>query len=209
MVYPAGLSVGSRPAIHNNKVVWKNSIGYYDLNSQQMVYPADLSVGSMPDIFGDKIVWYQSDGYFDVILQQIVYPKDLHVGSSPALFDNKIVWNYLMGSYYDIDLEQYIHLDGAHTFYKPDMFEDSIVWTNYDAIPPIISDIYLWDPVNKTTKVTESGCAGQPKIHDDIVVWMDSRDGDWDIYMAVIPEPSTILLFGLGGLVMIKMRKAD
>lgn len=207
MVYPAGLSVGSWPAMHNNKIVWGGSTGYYDLSLGQMINPPGFSITYGPDIFQDKIVWPESDGYFDTGLQQMVYPKNLHVGVGPSIFDNKIVWTYLMGSYYDIDLQQYVSLEGAHTYYAPDIFEDTVVWNNYDAVPPIISNIFLWDPVNKTMQITESGNAGMPQIYDDIVVWMDSRDGNWDIYMAVIPEPSTIVLFGTGLAGLLAYRK--
>jgi beta propeller repeat protein len=207
MVYPAGLSVGKRPSMHNNKIVWGYSTGYYDLSLQQMINPPGLSISYGPDIFEDKIVWSNADGYFDIGLQQMVYPAGLHIGSSPAIYDNKIVYSYLFYSYYDLDLQQYVSIEGAFgLLYMPDIFEDTIVWSNYDAEPPTIHDIYLLDPINKTIKVTESGTTGLPQIYDDIVVWMDSRNGDWDIYMTVIPEPSTMVLFGTGLIVLLSSR---
>lgn len=208
MVYPDGLSVGKRPAMHNNKIVWGYSTGYYDLSLQQMINPAGLSISYGPDIFEDKIVWSNADGYFDIGLQQMVYPAGLHIGSSPAIYDNKIVYSYLCYSYYDLDLQRYVTIEGAFgEIYMPDIFEDTIVWSNYDAIPPVIHNIFFLDPVNKTIQVTESGTTGLPQIYDDIVVWMDSRNGDWDIYMTVIPEPAIVLLLAIGTLFLTKRTK--
>ena len=214
MVYPTGLSVGNRPAMHNNRVVWNGSTGYYDLNLQQIIEPAGLSIGDGPDIFGDKIVWPQSIGYYDIDLEQMVYPDGLSIGWSPAIYDNKIAWQSLPVSmgYYDIDLQQYVSLEGAAgVFCSPDIFEDSFVWNNYDAIGPIIIDVFVWDPVNKQTQVTESGCAAGAKIYNDIVVWTDWRNENGDIYMAVIPEPSTMVLLGTGlaGLLSCTKRKRN
>jgi beta propeller repeat protein len=199
MVSLDGLSIGKRPAIHSNKIVWSDSTGYYDLSLQQMINPPGLSIGYGPDIFEDKIVWSNADGYFDIGLQQMVYPSDLHIGSSPTIYDNKVVWYYLMGSYYEIDLNQYVSFEGfGGAICAPDIFEDTIVWNNYDAVPPISINVYMWDPVYKYMQITESGSSYEPQIYDDIVVWMDSRNGDWDIYMTVIPEPSTFVFLATG-----------
>ena len=197
MVYPASLSVGSWPAMHNNKIVWGGSTGYYDLSLGQMINPPGFSINYGPDIFQDKIVWSDVDGYFDIGLQQMVYPDGLHIGRHPAIYDNKITWNHLVGMYYDIETQQYFG-GGTMVGIYPDIFEDSFVWNNYDAVPPVIHDIYLWDPVHKKIQITESGYAAGAKIYNDIVVWTDWRNGNGDIYMAVIPEPSTMVLLGAG-----------
>jgi len=189
MVYPEGLSVGNMPAIHDNKIVWRDSTGYYKLDLGQMLYPAGLSIGHAPDIWGDKIVWSDSTGYYDIDLERMVYPEGLYVGRKPSIYENKIAWQYLPAAtgYYDIDLQQYVSLEGAtEVFCSPDIFEDRIVWNNYDAIGPIIINIFMWDPVCKKRQVTESGEAFGAKIYDYIVVWVDTRNGDADIYMARI-----------------------
>ena len=189
------------PAVHNNKIVWSESTGYYDLNLEQMIYPPGLSVGYRPDIFGDKIVWSQSIGYYDIDLEQMVYPEALFVGWSPAIYDSKIAWQYLPAGtgYYDVDSHQYVSLEGAAgVFCYPDIFQESIVWNNYDAIGPITINIFMWEPVYKQIQITESGCAAGAKIYNDIVVWTDWRNGNGDIYMTVIPEPSTMVLLGAG-----------
>lgn len=185
MVYPAGLSVGEWPAIHNNKVVWSDSTGYYDLDLGQMIYPPGLSIGHDPDIFGDKIVWgLYTDYYYDIGLQEKVYPEGLFIYGNPSIYGNKIVSSRSSG-YYDLDLQQYIFVR-VNLGEKPDIFEDSIVGHNYDAVPPIIVDVQIWDPLCKRRLVTQSGCAYYPKIYNDIVVWMDGRNENGDIYMARI-----------------------
>ena len=201
MIYAEGLSVGDEPAIHDYKIVWGSSTGYYDLSLEQMIYPASLSIDNEPDIFGDKIVWDQSKGYYDIGSEQMVYPEGLSVGLGPAIYDNKIAWFYLVArtGYYDIDLQQYVSLEEATgVFCSPDIFEDRIVWNTYDVVPPRTIDIFIWDPIFKQVQVTESGCAHGAKIYDNIIVWVDTRSGDADIYMAIIPEPGTVLLLGLG-----------
>jgi len=208
MMHPAGLSVGAWPAMHNNKIVWSDSTGYYDVSLGQMVYPPDLSIGSTPDIFGDIIVWSQSTGYYDISLQQMIYPDRLHIGGKPAIYDTKIVWTYMMGFYYDIDLQEYVRAEGqTGPLIAPDIFEDRIVWHTYSVLPPQIIDIFVWDPIHKQLQITESGCAYHANIYNDIVVWTDVRSGDSDIYMAVIPEPATSGLMGMGLLGLLYMRK--
>ncbi len=212
MVYPEGLSIGRRPDIDNNKIVWSDATGYYDINLQQMVYPKGLSIGGQPDIFGDKIVWSRSTGYYDIDLEQMVYPEGLSIGSEPEIHNNKIVWSHSTG-YYDIDLQQMVHPEGLFIRSAPDIFEDNIVWFHDSVpLPPSgIPVIFLWDPVNGTRQITESGGALHPKIYNDIVVWGDLRNGNWDIYMAVIPEPSTMVLLGTGlaGLLSCTKRKRN
>ncbi len=196
MVYPEGLFIGRRPAIYNNKIVWEDSTGYYDLSSEQMIYPPSLSIGHSPDIFEDKIVWFDLTGYYDIHLQQMVYLEGLLIGSMPAIHDNKIVWQGAPG-YYDINLQQTVYLEDVdYIVLEPDIFEDTIVW--WTDGPGTGGNIFMWDPIIGTTQITECALAYKPQIYNDIVVWNDFRDGEWNIYMAVIPEPSTIVLFGTG-----------
>ena len=58
--------VGENPAISNRKIVWDNSIGYFDIDLDTMVYAKDLIVGDSPDIDDDRIVWSGSEGYYDI-----------------------------------------------------------------------------------------------------------------------------------------------
>jgi beta propeller repeat protein len=205
MVYPEGLSIGRRPAIYNNKIVWRDSIGYYDIELQQMVYPEGLSIGSDPAIHNNKIIWLNSTGYYDIDLQQMVYLKGLDIGEFPAIYNNKIVWFGSIG-YYDIDLEQMVYPEGLYVGQVPDIFEDNIVWGEGGAPGPP-ANIFMWDPVNGTRSITERGVAFNPKIYNDIVVWEDLRNGNWDVYMAVIPEPATVVLLGTGLMVLSSYRK--
>jgi len=197
MIYPAGLSIGRRPAIHSNKIVWRDSTGYYDIDLQQIVYAEGLPIISGdPAIHDERIIWEGSTGYYDIDLQQMVYPEGLDIGWDPAIYNNKIVWRGASG-YYDIDLQQMVYPEGLSIGIESDIFDDNIVWWS-GAIPTPPSNIFMWDPVNGTTQITESGCSFCPKIYNDIVVWEDLRNGNWDIYMAVIPEPSTMVLLGTG-----------
>ena len=204
MIYPAGLSIGSRPAIHSNKIVWEDSTGYYDVDLQRMVYPEGLSIGNRPAMHDNKIVWSNSTGYYDIDLQQMVYPEGLDISWYPAIYNNKILWAHSTG-YYDIDLQQMVYPEGLSIGHDPDIFEDNIVWW-YGGVPSPPSNIFVWDPVNGTTQITGPGGARHPKIYNDIVVWGDLRNGNWDIYMAVIPEPSTIVLLGTGLAVLLSHR---
>jgi len=180
MVYPAGLSVGDWPAIHDNKIVWSDSTGYYDLSLQEMVYPPGLSIGQYPDIFEDKIVWTESTGYYDISLEAMVYPPELSTMYRPAIYGDKIIWMYnAEGVHYDISLSESVY-PGPVTIRHPDIFEDKIVHT--------VQDVYLWDPICKHRKVTDTRCTSGAKIYNDIVVWAVTIDCNADIYMAKIPE---------------------
>ena len=147
-----------------------------------MVYPLGLSIGNHPDIFEGKIVWSGSKGHYDIGLQQMVYPEGAAIGSHPAIYANKVVWNHLVGGYYDIESQTYFG-GGTMIGVKPDICEDRIAYHNYDAVPPIVIDVGVWDPVCGKRRVTDSGCAYYPKIYGDVVVWMDARNGSADIYM--------------------------
>jgi beta propeller repeat protein len=183
MVHPEGLSIGESPAIHADKIVWSDSTGYYDLQLAEMVCPPGLSIVNRPDIFEDKIVWDRSTGYYDIGLQEMVYPPGLRMNLSPSIYGDKIISAFGPGGYYDLSLGRFVRF-GCVIDGPPDMFEDSIAWHNYDGVPPLTIDIYTWDPVCNRRKVTESGCAGHPRVYGDIVVWGDTRNGDADVYMA-------------------------
>src|SRR4030042_1403373 len=204
MVSLDGLSIGNGPAIHSNKIVWGDSTGYYDIELQQMVYPEGLTIGLYPTIQNNKIIWYNSTGYYDIDLQKMVYLEGLDIGWYPAIYNNKIVWFVSIG-YYDIDLQQMVYPEGLYVDAEPDIFEDNIVWGE-GGVPGPPANIFMWDPVNGTRNITERGVSFNPKIYNDIVVWMDLRNGNWDVYMAVVPEPATVLLFGAGLAFLISQR---
>jgi hypothetical protein len=184
-----GLSVGENPALYGDKIVWSESGGYYDVALRQMVYPAGLAVGSDPDIWEDKLVWSDSEGYYDLGRAEMVYPEGVHIGAAPAIHDNKVIWRYA-GSYYDLTTQSYAGPPAGNRT-APDVFGGRYVYVPYDGVPPVVHDVYVWDPCCGFERLSDSGAAGSPAIYADVVVWVergqvgpDGSAGYSAIYMA-------------------------
>ena len=69
-------------------------------------------------------------------------------------------------------------------------------------------DIYAYD---LSTHGEFAVCTGEsdqewPVISDQLVVWLDAGSGNYDLYGAYIPEPTGLLLLGLGGLALNRLR---
>jgi beta propeller repeat protein len=133
-------------------------------------------------------------------------PKDLK--TNPSIYKDKVVWEDYRNGYAQIYM--YDLASGAETFISeidnnpgqnnnatnPDIYENKIVWQGMSA--DTWWDIYLYDLGPDGIKDTNddrglkqitnaSGTQGQPKIYNNIIVWMDNRNNNdpnnWDIYM--------------------------
>ena len=47
-----------------------------------------------------------------------------------------------------------------------------------------------------------------PAVRGNLVVWMEDLNGDTNTYGAYVPEPATLSLLALGGLAILRRRKA-
>src|SRR4030042_602293 len=195
------------PDVWGNYIVWGGAVNQaYDIQQRKIVEMPGLNIEyePYPAICDNKVVWKGGNGYYDLDSKQMVSLDGLSIGNGPAIHSNKIVWEDSTG-YYNIELQQMVYPEGLYVDAEPDIFEDNIVWGE-GGVPGPPANIFMWDPVNGTRRITESGVAFNPKIYNDTVVWMDLRNGNWDVYMAVVPEPATVLLFGAGLAFLISQR---
>ena len=202
MVHPPGLSIGYAPAIHNNKLVWSGTTGYYDLDSQQMINLPGLSIGDYPAIFGDRIAWKDSGGYYDITSEKMIFPPGLSVGIAPSIWEDKIAW-WNSGGYYDLSQEKMISSTDLKYMRDPIIYDENIVyWKKQDG-----PTLFVWDIINNERVVSSYGVVGENiDIWENTIAWSDRRNGNWDIYMATIPEPTTLSLLGLGTLALLSRR---
>lgn len=177
------------PKVKGNIVVWQNQIQNdpdsadiyaYDLNTCTEFAICTAERGQfMPSVSDNYIVWHdwRSSSINPYNSGDALYVHDLSSGQEFELYSN---WGD----------DQYTNIDG-----------DIIVWQNssYNSILGynMLTDTFL--------EICTESNGYYPDISGNTVVWVQYLgDGEYGIYGSYIPEPCSLVLIGLGGLVIRK-----
>ncbi|MGB9929994.1 MAG: PKD domain-containing protein [Methanosarcina sp.] len=156
------------PVIYGDNIVWQDNrngnwdIYIYNLSTRKEIHTINRSNQISPDIYGDKVVWQDNrTGNEDIFFQNLSIKKQVRITKnesnqySPAIYKDKIVW-----------------VDGRNGGCL-DEYGNSIGSV----------DIYMFNlSSNKETRITTSGAATNPDIYENIIVWQDHRDKQYDSY---------------------------
>ncbi len=182
----------------------------------------DAAADMHPSISGDYVVWLSDrDGDFDVYFWDRTDPETItNVSDSiadeyePDISGSKVVWRHKYQIYlWDAVTPEIAPVpvtdpldpsDGAAAR-EPAISGSNVVWKGWDGSD---QEIYFWDG-STTTQVTDNDVDDEtPDVYDFDVVWSNDEDGDSDIYMTTIPEPSSTALSVAAIVVLACLRRA-
>ncbi|WP_052730787.1 PKD domain-containing protein [Methanosarcina horonobensis] len=200
---------GSRPAIYGDKIVWRDyqicgnnenyNLSVYDISTaEKFQITKNVSEDSIPAIYEDKIVWHNSrNGVDDIYMYNLSTSTEYQITSNrvalhPAIYADRIVWtDYRNGNpnicMYNLSASKETQItDSEYPQLYPSIYGDTIVWAGDRGGRrySLNSDIYMYNvSTSKITQITNSESASRPKIYKENIIWMDSRNGSWNIYM--------------------------
>lgn len=196
------IPIGGCHSIYGNKVVFidSNGINIYDFSTNQntLVHPLSPNTAGCPSIYENKIVWSDTrNGNADIFLFDTTYGIEQQITINslnqeyPVIYGDRIVWadrrntsNSGNPDIYMYDLATYqesVVAISPEADAHPQIYGDKIVYQG--AYNP--SDILLFDISTQTTKNITNDDFGQSmaNIYQDIIVWVDDRNGAPDIYI--------------------------
>lgn len=187
------------PAIYNDIVVWEdrrhgNSDIYgYNLKTLEE-FPIAVGPGDqiLPAIYEDTVVWVDKGSSWksksDIYGYSISTNKGFHVSTiayyaQPAIYKDTVVWTWsnrytrrydILTGEEDEIVTDCLGCPRSH----PALYGDVMVWISTDTNVQCYNLLTGEEVTVKTEKSTK-GC---PAIYDDVVVWEDYRNGNWDVY---------------------------
>jgi beta propeller repeat protein len=164
-----------------------------------------------PDIYKDRIVWHDYRNMGDNPYEHVqIYMYNLStsvetpvnygegvyfVQNPPRIYGDRIVWmaesvgtNYNI-YVYDLSTSTLTMIGypyGTGYDSQPAIYGNRVVWTQWAE--PGNSDIYMYDLSTSTgTQITTNKSMQEaPAVYGDRIVWQDSRNENYDIYMATL-----------------------
>jgi len=194
----------------------------YDLTTQTERRVTTTSSNRNPAISGDLIAYEKTVTannaqryviyYFDLSTNaEAQVPGTLDQKSNPAISGTRIV--YQTPEIFELETQNEIIMqdvaseatwktNNAADQEKPDINENLIVYEDHRTYTMYVgytSDIYLYNIDSQTINQVTSDSKNQvsPAVHGGRIVYMDDRNGNWDIYMTTVayataaPTPST------------------
>ena len=200
--------------ISNGQVVWRNLGGSVYLYNGVNASPIpDSSGGSYPIIDNGKVAWYNNSQVFMYDgIQTKQLSTDNRTINTIGISNGEMFWmssdvNGNNAIYFYDGTENkkiadiMIDVNSPWSVPLPQINNGNVVWSSYDGSD---YEVFLYDGANITQLTNNTVGDFRPTLNAmGDVVWHGFDGNDYEIYKAsVVPEPISMLLFGLGGLTM-------
>ena len=186
------------PAVYGNIVVWrelkddaKNIRAINIFTKESFKINEGQTRCFSPSMYGNYIIWANwigSGGHSEVYAYDLRNGKNLLLydkgyNSDTCIFENIAAWSggNIYIRLYDIGTSNkggaFFEIDSRGAVISLKTYKKTIVWSGGGYIK-----IYNMGSTIELLKIKEEDIPGNISIHENIVVWEDAKDIDWDIY---------------------------
>lgn len=201
-------------AWHNRQTTGPGKIMMRDLRTG-VTSTLGTSGNAWPQVNGTTIAWSGSDG--NVMIREAGLTRSLTAGGSNSLI--ALTESCVLYSSYNVQTQKIqlmandgqqnrliFQYDNNNTIWGIKLCDDYLVWHERGQ-----DDALYWCNINAPGRnliaigdyIMEFGISG------NTVVWENRYGNGSDIYYTVIPEPATMVLLGLGGMMLRKSKRGN